>query len=1309
MERLFSRPAWTTRARIAFCALATTLIIAAVPAAAQISVTALRGIVRDQTGAVIPGVELQLQDTATGIEKNTLSIENGTYFFPNLVDGKYKLTVVFPGFQTAIYDSIVINTGRTTDFPVELKVGESNAAVEVVAPSVQLETTSNAVSTTIKNSSIMTLPNSGRSTLDFALLVPGAMSADTNRNSTFNGLPNASMNITLDGMNNNSQRFKSGGTSFFAFAPMRIDAVEEVTVSTSGMGAESAGQGAMTIQVVTKRGTDKYHVHLLHQWHNEWLNAIPYQTKLASSYDSTQVKPRTRQNYIVGSIGGPLLPWISSLKNKLFFFAYFEAVPQPFSNNRNVNVLQDEVLTGNYTFIDRNGARRTLNFLDVARQNGFPSAVDPTIRGMLEDIRATKSTPGVNLQEDSSFPYRQVLRWTHRATTNEFYPTTRVDFQATPNIAWHGSWNFRNSRFAGTNGAPYPGEAASKYEWADGSKANVYTASSTLDWTISKSLFNNFVFGIQRNGEFFSPGFDIHQYSKFGDRRLVLGSSTAAANTFATAYIPDNTTDVRNNPVMEIKDNLTWIKGKHNMKMGASLLNTTFWSRFYGNRAGVLTYTFGVRSDDPINNVLDTAIRNANVNTTNTTDIDNFKNLYALLTGRINAITGTANVNPATKQFEKFFPQPTNFAFNTVGLFFQDSFRATRDLTLNYGLRWQFDGSIHGTVPIYSSVAPDGIFGPSKGNFQPGVLGGNLNPAFIQIDNPYKKDLMNPGPNFGFAWNPTRSNGLLGSIMGNQKTVVRGSLGLTFYNEGLNTVSNYLPNNPGATQSIASTANVNFKPGELLLSGPEPALSVTPASFAFPIPLASFVLNGGRDINAFNSNMKSPYTSNWTLGIQRELTRGVTLDVRYVGNKSTHMWHQQNINEINIVENGFTSEFINAQKNLAISRATTSGSAGETFQNRNLPGQVPLPIFEAAFGANGTQPAMSASSGFANATYVRNLDFGEAGTLASTLGSTSTPALYCRLVGANFQPCADLGYTTATKYPMNFFKANPFAGRVNYLDSNADNNYNALQVELKKQMSHGLLANVNYTWGHAIGTQGNVTGQGGEDTWLTLRDAHLTYRDTGFDRRHIFSALWEYQLPMGPGHWFNASNRVLSQALRDWKIGGIDKISSGVPITLTGGRSTFNNLGPNNTGADGGVVFGNGMTDKDLIRRLDTVVGDYDYSCRCFHADVKDIQLANGAVDPKYYRPGDTPGLIGDVIRYRGKPSFNLDMSVSREVKIGETVKMGIKANITNFLNHPFRAVYGNNTASNTTFGQITGTNAFVGTRTINLRAYLDF
>jgi hypothetical protein len=132
---------------------------------------------------------------------------------------------------------------------MEMKLGATSQSVEVVAAGVQLETTSNEIGTTVNNSSITNLPYSGRDTLSFALLTPGAQT--TSGYSTFNGLPNASMNITLDGMGNNSERFKSGGTSFYAFAPARLDAIEQVTISTAGLGADASGEGAMQIRFVT--------------------------------------------------------------------------------------------------------------------------------------------------------------------------------------------------------------------------------------------------------------------------------------------------------------------------------------------------------------------------------------------------------------------------------------------------------------------------------------------------------------------------------------------------------------------------------------------------------------------------------------------------------------------------------------------------------------------------------------------------------------------------------------------------------------------------------------------------------------------------------------------------------------------------------------------------------------------------------------------------------------------------------------------------------------------------------------------------
>ncbi len=148
-----------------------------------------------------------------------------------------------------------------------------------------------------------------------------------------------------------------------------------------------------------------------------------------------------------------------------------------------------------------------------------------------------------------------------------------------------------------------------------------------------------------------------------------------------------------------------------------------------------------------------------------------------------------------------------------------------------------------------------------------------------------------------------------------------------------------------------------------------------------------------------------------------------------------------------------------------------------------------------------------------------------------------------------------------TAYPINFFKANPFAGNLNYQDSNGDNNYNSLQVELRKSYSRGLMFNFAYTWSHMLGTQGNEQGQAAEDTWITLRDARLSYSDTGFDHRHNITTYWQYDLPMGPGRFFSPSNGILSRIVSNWQIGGIHRFISGATQYLNGGYYTFNSLG----------------------------------------------------------------------------------------------------------------------------------------------------
>jgi hypothetical protein len=1269
-------------ARLAFAS-AALITLTSVIAIGQITTTGIRGIVRDPNGAVIQQATVKVTDNSTGVEQTTICSNDGAFLFPNLQFGSYKLSVSANGFQTTVIGSVVVESGRTTDVSVDLLVGTTSETIQVAASAEQLNATTNEVGATINNRLVQNLPFAGRDGLDFATLIAGSMRSTSNRNSTFNGLPNASLNITLDGMNNNSQRFKSGGTSFFAFAPARIDAIEEVSVSTTGLGADAGGEGAMQIRLTTRRGTDQYHGKVLYQGENEALNANSFFRNLQGLRRNI-----VRNHNAVASFGGPLVPFSSRLKGKLFFFAYYEIQPQPSTQTLQTAILTPAAQQGNYTYVGTDGVKRTVNLLQVAGARGFTSTVDPTIGSILGKINASQSGSFGLLPISGVAPeFLQNMQWNQDLNTTQAYPTARLDFQITPKLAWHGTWNLRSSDF--TRGTvPYPD---SPYDFTGPagahSTATPYVATNVVDWTIRPNMINSVNFGVQGNGEYFFVDADPKRFEEQGNRII---------NTpLVAAYIPNVATDTRNNPVYQLTDNLNWVKGRHTLTLGGTLLHTSFYSHSWGT-AGVPQYNLGVVTADPVNTVLRNAL--PNINTTGN-DIANALNLYALLTGRVTSVSISTNADEKTKEYRPFIESMQRYAFTTFGLYAQDTFRIRPDLTLNFGLRWQFDGDIHSTNELLSQPGGANFYGPSTGLFQPGVLSSNQNPVFELVTHPYKRDYMNPAPNFGFAWNPSgKGAGLFSKLTGEGKTVIRGAYSITFYNEGLNSITNSLSGAQiGFRQTGTATNGVQFAPGSLDLRSPTPPIPVFPATFGFPIAQSSFSSPPGG--NYINPNLRSPYVQNWSFGIQRQLTRSTVLELRYVGNKATHMWHRQNLQEVNIFENGFLNEFIQAKKNLDVNIAN---GRGQTFANNNLAGQAPLPIFQAAFGPLGSQPAVSAAQGFGSAAFILNLTQGVAGTLAQTLASN--PTYFCRLVGNQFASCARAAspFTVPGRYPINFFQANPYLSSLTYQDSNGDNNYNGLQVDVRHRLSHGLSGGINYTWSHALGDLLNETDQASGYQWFTNRNARLNYGPSPFDRRHILNAYWTFDLPFGKGRRFLSNNEVLDRIVGGWTLGGRESIASGHPLLLNGGRNTVSNL------TQSGVVFGGGFTAQQLQRALGTVGGGF--SNTALISNVAGIATLNQSartsqVNPALYGPAATPGQFADLVYIRNNNLYILDMSVNKEIRIAEKYRVVLRMVALNFLNHPFFDI-GNSNPTSTTFGQITSAS---GARRIQFRAGIDW
>ncbi len=1266
--------------RLVFLAFVIALTVSA--SFAQRSTGDIQGSVLDPSGTVVPKASIAAKDLATGIVKNTSSGADGSFTLLNLLPGTYEVTVQAPGFQTAAYSGIVVETGRTTDLTVNLKVGALAQTVEVQAQAEILQTTANQVATTIRNDYVADLPLAGRNTLDFARLTPGA--ANGANTTTVNNLPMASLNISVDGTNINDSRYRSGGQGFSTLSPVRLDAMEEVTVVSTGSGADSAAGGAMNVFLTTKRGTSKYHGSLFEQFENDALNANSFFNNLQGL-----AKPKLRLNDFGGNFGGPLkIPFVPALKNKLFFFVNYEDAPRPSTTNRSATMLTSEAQSGVFRFVGTNGQQQTANLLTIAGAGNYPRTIDPTVSAAITAINGTLNN-GTVLPSASNL-YQQSIVWSQDNGQRNYFPTARLDYQATDRLALRTAWNLRHEHQNG-NGPAYPGLGLNSGEF----KATRYSWSSGADYTVRPNILNSFSYGIQGSVSANNIRNSVYQWKSQGDRIVTYGSGIGN-------FIPSATPLIRTNPTFSVSDHLDWVRGRHNLKFGGGRVHSRFYESDFYQFSGVLNNTLGMASLDPANSV----IAAGNIPGLRTQDEATAKQLYSTLTARISNIQGFRNINEKTREYEKYAPLVYRESYTSWGLFFQDSFRIHPQLTLNYGLRWEFTGVMTNTNNTFMSPAFEDLYSPSAALFQPGVLDPKKVPTITQRSVTYAPDRVNPAPNFGFAWNPKFDGGALGKLLGHGKSVVRGSYAVNFFDEGLN-VDYWVNTNAGNWQSVAAAPGTEFTPGGLTLQSPEPTTIVSPPAFRPPFQANIFAFNNynvGTTAGVFNGagnlpTLRNPYVQNWTLSVQREVAKDTVLEVRYAGNKVTHKWHLYNTQEVNVFENGFLQEFRNAQNNRKINQAAGLNS----FQNLNRAGQTALPIFEAAFGARGGQPALAAGSSWTSSAFLSNLDLGNVATLAQTLsGATRANAGYfCRMVGNNFSPCADLGYNAAGPYPINFFKPNPYYGELSMTDDNSYGSYHALQVELRRRLNHGLTLQGNYTWSHSLGDYG-VTETLATD-YATLRNRRLDYGPSQFDTRHIFRLYGTYELPFGKGRKFAVNNGLLDRLIGGWTVGGIGQWTSGrvLPrlISGTGGSSqrTINNH------ADSGILLNGISVDQlqDMIRRISpnpkgqTILG----------ADPSLIG-SDGRANPQYLGLPSTAGQYGQFVYLYGPRFVSVDMSLSKEIRVRERWRFQLQGEFLNLFNHPiFNAP--TTTLTSTSFGQISGVQ--VGAREVQLRAYLRF
>ncbi len=401
-------------------------------------VGAISGTVEDPSGAVVPNAKVILKDMKTGLTKEAVSSPHGTFLFPDLASGVYEITVTTSGFQTAVLSNISVSTSQTTDVRIRLEVGHMTETVTVVGPSESLETSSQLVVSTITKETITKLPLANRSNvLALARLAPGAAPA-TGGSTRYNNLAGGALNVTVDGINNASNGFKSGGTVFFMTVPVRLGAVEEVSVETGGLGADSGAQSGTNIKFTTRRGGSEYHGSLFYEPRSEKFNANTWAR-------NAQGLPRlrSRSHDYGGNFGGPLVPF-GPFKKKMFFFVNFERRFQPLRVARTVSVLTPEAQRGIYAYVvaGTTDQVRTVNVLDLAAAKGLPTKLDRVTQAILalhnQVPRYATPVPDNDLNRDT-------YAWDEENNLYQYFPTVRFDYHITPKQQFTFTWNYYHS------------------------------------------------------------------------------------------------------------------------------------------------------------------------------------------------------------------------------------------------------------------------------------------------------------------------------------------------------------------------------------------------------------------------------------------------------------------------------------------------------------------------------------------------------------------------------------------------------------------------------------------------------------------------------------------------------------------------------------------------------------------------------------------------------------------------------------------------------------------------------------------------
>jgi hypothetical protein len=1103
----------------------------------------IAGTVTDSTGAIIPNATVTAINTATNVATQRSSSSSGIFTIAPVHPGLYTLTVEAKGFRTLRQENLQVNALAVLTINPILTIGEATETVEVTSAPPVLDTSTATLGLVMENETYANLPlqmnNAQRDATAFGALAPGAQGAPISaRLPVIGGTGNYLGQLYLDGMP--AETISQQGDNRLVSNAVDLDAVDQFQVVTSTPPAEYSGAGSMNFTM--KSGGLKYHGQVSDFVRNTIFDAWSFTAKAATTKNAAgqtvpAPKPVEHQNELSASVGGK----VPFTHDKLFFFfAYdkfherkgavysFYTIPTTLMQSGDFTELGSAAVIYDPTSNVCSGStcnRAPFQGMKNGQptNNVIPSSYLSPIAKAMQSFLPTPTTSGIVNNylggQPSGFD-NHVINY-------------RVDYdlsakQRISTVGAMGTVGYVNNYSAGGSGATAYGFLPLPY--VGGDLADIFPKVFDVEhtYTVSPRIVNQFKYGFVRffqNIHNATQGVAQYSPTTLGITNLPAGqageefpgaqfSQTGGVATSLTGWTQNGNaaaTQLTTPNNYTIVDNLQWLKGKHAFTFGIQVQ----WQQI--NNANPATFT-GVL---PLTyNSFSTAQY-----TPNTSQL-NSNSGYSYASYLLGAVGGTPSIGlqPVSEEGGRYRP---------ISPYVEDSYKVSSKLTLDLGLRWDYFPPYHEVNDHWTFLNPN-ITNAATGT--PGMLqfAGNYGGAGVSCGcrTPVQTWWKNWGPRVGVAYAV------------DDKTVFRVGFGMVFseaggvggrggaFNGTGQTGFNVTATGPAETTSGAAAGpSFYLNNGAYFTSIGRANTSLFGAGYAYPTAptpsVAAQILSTGNYLNASNKvvtasgvSFADPYISGrapefnfYNAGIQRAITKDMTVSINYVGDQSHFLINSTSTG--NGTARGYWSNQLNP-----IYLAGLGGVNGV-----NATG-AKVPILIAPATPANVATAKAAMAGVNIPTFFQNA--------AATAPTTSTLTIAQGLVA----------------FPQ-------YSGVTDTWGSNVGNfSYNSFQITVLQRFAHGLSFNINYTYSKNIGDDGTFRSgfdipaaaiSGGGANWKQDRIERSWTTVSSPQSLHAYGV---YQLPFGKGHLGNDS--MLVRALvGGWQLSGIYTYASGIPMAVT--------------------------------------------------------------------------------------------------------------------------------------------------------------